>query len=104
MCYNIYHIGWPAMRELLDEVDDPVLQSEVRSTIEKNKDVKHINLCIVRKSGFDRLLDLRIIVDGSISVRDGHLIAHQVEADIKRTYPHITSVMVHTEPDYEVVE
>ncbi len=33
MCYNIYHIGWPAMRELLDEVVDPSMEQEVRKII-----------------------------------------------------------------------
>lgn len=26
MCYNIYHIGWPAMRELLDEAVDTSME------------------------------------------------------------------------------
>ncbi len=33
MCYNIYHIGWPAMRELLDEVEDTELQDSIRAIV-----------------------------------------------------------------------
>ncbi len=103
MMYNIYHIGWPAMRELLDESSDPEMEWALLSIIGQNPDIKHVNLCIVRKSGFDRIVDLHLLVDGGISVRAWHVIAHQVETDIKKHFENIQSVMVHIEPDYEVV-
>lgn len=70
MCYNIYHIGWPAIRELLDEVDDPDMEQAVRGIIDTNKSVKNINTCIVRKSGFDRIVELHILIDGEQTVRE----------------------------------
>jgi divalent metal cation (Fe/Co/Zn/Cd) transporter len=70
MCYNIYHIGWPAIRELLDEVDDPDMEQAVRDIIVGNKAVKNINTCIVRKSGFDRIVELHILIDGEQTVRE----------------------------------
>ncbi len=103
MCYNIYHIGWPAIRELLDEVDDPVMEQSVRAIITRNTAVKNINTCIVRKSGFDRIVELHLLVDGEKTVREGHLIAHQVEDDIQKHFPNVRSVVVHVEPSYEVV-
>jgi divalent metal cation (Fe/Co/Zn/Cd) transporter len=72
--YNIYHIGWPAMRELLDEASDPDMERSLREIISGNQDIKNINVCIVRKSGFDRIVELHLLVDGEISVRSGHLI------------------------------
>jgi divalent metal cation (Fe/Co/Zn/Cd) transporter len=50
MCYNIYHIGWPAIRELLDERNDTDMELSIRELITKNKTIQHINLCLVRKS------------------------------------------------------
>lgn len=38
-----------------------------------------------------------------MSVRSGHLIAHEVESDLKKHFGNIQSVVVHIEPDYEVV-
>ncbi len=70
MCYNIYHIGWPAIRELLDEVDDPDMEQAVRTIIAKNKSIKHINTCIVRKSGFDRIAELHLLIDGEQTIRE----------------------------------
>ena len=43
-------------------------------------------------------VDLHTRVDGTISVRDGHDIAHQVKAAIRSTNPRITDVLVHVEP------
>ncbi|MBC7498438.1 cation transporter [Candidatus Gracilibacteria bacterium] len=103
MCYNIYHIGWPAIRELLDEVDHPDMEQAVRTIIARNIAVKNINTCIVRKSGFDRITELHLLIDGEQTVREGHVIAHQVENDIKQTFTNIASVVVHVEPSYEVV-
>lgn len=103
MMYNIYHIGWPAMRELLDEASDPEMEKSLQNIIAQNPDIKNINLCIVRKSGFDRIVELHLLVDGEITVRAWHLIAHQVESDIKKHFENIQSVMVHIEPDYKIV-
>jgi divalent metal cation (Fe/Co/Zn/Cd) transporter len=70
MLYNIYHIGWPAMRELLDESSDPDLESKIRDSILQDAEIKHINVCLVRKSGFDRLVELHLLIDGEKSVRE----------------------------------
>ena len=104
MCYNIYHIGWPAIRELLDEVEDTELQHGIQTTVESNPDVQNVNVCIARKSGFDRIVELHILIDWEKTVRAWHLIAHQVEDDIRKHFPNVRSVMVHVEPSYEVVE
>ncbi len=104
MMYNIYHIGWPAMRELLDEASDPEMEKNLCEIIVENSDIKNINRCIVRKSWFDRIVELHLLVDGEMTVRAWHVIAHQVESDIKKHFENIQSVVVHIEPDYKVVE
>ncbi len=91
------------MRELLDEVVDPSMEQEVRKIIWENKNVKNINTCIVRKSGFDRIVELHLLVDGEMTVRAGHLTAHEVETEIKKHFANVQSVVVHVEPSYEVV-
>jgi divalent metal cation (Fe/Co/Zn/Cd) transporter len=104
MCYNIYNIGWPAMRELLDESVDTEMETGITHLIEKEFSlVLYVPTIFVRKSGFDRLVELHIIVDGEKTVREGHLIAHQVEDGIKKHFANVQSVVVHVEPSYEVV-
>lgn len=103
MGYNIYHIGWPAIRELLDERDDHEMEELIKQIIEQNRDIKNINVCIVRKSWFDRIVELRLLIDGEKTVREWHRIAHTVEDTIKLKYPNIIHVTTHTEPSYEII-
>ena len=60
--------------------------------------VVNVEKCLVRKMGISFYVDLHIGVDGGISVRDGHAIAHQVKDAIKQSDPRIVDVLVHIEP------
>jgi divalent metal cation (Fe/Co/Zn/Cd) transporter len=51
--------------------------------------------------GFKYYVDLHVIVDGRISVTDGHRIGHEVEAAILALQPKIAKVLVHIEPTTE---
>lgn len=104
MCYNVYHIGWPAIRELLDERNDTDMETAIINLITHNNTIEHINLCLVRKSGFDRIVELHLLVDGEKTVREWHLIAHTIEDSIKKEYPNVIHVISHVEPSYEIVE
>ena len=61
--------------------------------------VLDLEKCLVRKMGFEFFVDLHVVVDGNLSVREGHRIAHGVKDRIMNTYPGITEVLVHIEPD-----
>lgn len=103
MLYNAFHIGYPAIRELLDEAVDSETESKIGELLKNEKNIKNINACIVRKSGFDRIVELHIQVDGARTVREWHLIAHEVTDTIQSAIPEVINVIVHVEPDYKVV-
>ena len=48
--------------------------------------------------GLEFYVDLHVEVDGEMSVRVGHYLAHKVKDAIKRTNPGIADVLVHIEP------
>jgi divalent metal cation (Fe/Co/Zn/Cd) transporter len=48
--------------------------------------------------GLSFYVDLHVGVDGGISVREGHRIAHAVKAAIQQRNPRIAGVLVHIEP------
>ena len=52
----------------------------------------------MRKMGFEFFVDLHVIVDGDLTVREGHRIAHAVKDAVLNAYPRITEVLVHIEP------
>ena len=55
--------------------------------------------CFVPKVGFRYYVDLHVIVDGKISVSEGHGITHRVEDVVLRYDPCVAKALVHVEPD-----
>ena len=58
-----------------------------------------LDKCRVRKSGLSHLVDIQVRVDGELTVRAGHDIAHAVKDALLASVPHaISDVSVHIEP------
>ena len=47
-------------------------------------------------------MDLHIVVNGQLSVREGHRLAHKVEAEVLKALPRVSEVLVHVEPEEEL--
>lgn len=50
-----------------------------------------------RQAGRRKFVDFHLLVDGGLSVRDGHALAHQVEEGLLRSLPEL-EVTIHIEP------
>jgi len=85
--------------ELLDTAPSTNLESEVRLVAATVPGVIALEKCFVRKVGFRHYVDLHVIVDGNLTVRQGHAIAHQVENVILQRMSNIAEVLVHIEPE-----
>lgn len=97
--FNAYKIFRPVLREISDEqiYDDLILQiREIAVTVNGVVDTEK---CHVRKMGMTYYVDLHMIVDGNISVIEGHKIAHDLKDEIQKQIPQVADVLVHTEPD-----
>ncbi|HXN64083.1 MAG TPA: cation diffusion facilitator family transporter [Candidatus Acidoferrales bacterium] len=102
----LYNAGYqirPAIRELADIAPDPSLESRVREIAGRVKNVIGLDKCYVRKMGFSFYVDLHIVVRGDLSVRQGHGIAHQVEDEVLKGLPQVAEVLVHVEPEEELI-
>lgn len=97
--YNCYRIFRPALGELMDEQLYDDLVEEVRRVSLTVKGVLGTEKCYVRKSGMYYHVDLHAIVDGRISVSDGHHLAHILADTLREEIPQIGNVLVHVEPD-----
>jgi divalent metal cation (Fe/Co/Zn/Cd) transporter len=58
-------------------------------------------LCV--KWGFSFYVDLHVVVSGDLTVREGHKIAHRVEDQALKGVPQVAEVMVHVEPEEELI-
>lgn len=89
----------PAVAEVMDASVSRDVEERVRSIASSVEDVMMIEKCRVRKSGLGYLMDIHVVVDGSLSVRDGHEIGHRVKDRLVASDLPIEDVVVHVEPD-----
>lgn len=99
--FNAYRLLKPALYELTDAAPQPDIIIKVRDASLKIPGVLAIDKCFVRKMGFDYFVDIHVIVDGNITVYEGHNIAHAVKDGLIEKYPKISDVLVHIEPATE---
>jgi len=96
--YNAARFLRASLNELTDASPSRDLEIQVRRVAGSFPGVIALDKCFVRKMGLDYFVDLDVIVDGGIAVREGHRIAHGVQEALRRTNPRISRVYVHVEP------
>lgn len=97
--YNAYLIFRPALSEIMDEHLYDDLVEKVRNISRDVEGVVDTEKCHVRKAGITYHIDLHLIVDGDVSVRRGHAIAHNLKDVIQAEIPDVSDVLIHVEPD-----
>jgi cation diffusion facilitator family transporter len=98
IAYNGYRIFQPGLREVMDAAPATELVEAVRQVALTVPGVEGLDKSFVRKMGFEYFVDLHVIVDGELPVREGHRIAHEVKGAILKANPSIYDVLVHIEP------
>lgn len=96
--YNSYLIFRPALGEIMDENLYDDLMIEIR---EKSLEVQGIlgtEKCFIRKAGMKYQVDLHAIVNGEISVKEGHHIAHRLKDYLQHEIPNLEHILIHIEP------
>jgi cation diffusion facilitator family transporter len=96
--YNCYKIFRPALGEVMDENIYEDLTEKIRLISVNVKGVKDTEKCFIRKAGMKYHVDLHAIVDGDISVKEGHHISHQLKDRLCEEIPELGNVLIHVEP------
>jgi cation diffusion facilitator family transporter len=101
-CAIIAFNGLRLLRGALDDVMDaaasPDIETAVRQLAMGVSGVVGTDKCRVRRTGVALLIDLDVIVDGAISVRRGHEIAHQVKGALLDSDLGVLDAVIHIEP------
>lgn len=97
--YNAFLLFRPALDEVMDAAPPPHIEEEVRRIALSVPGVQSLDKCYVRKMGLEYFVDLHVVVQGDITVREGHRISHDVKDAICASRPRITDVLIHIEPD-----
>ncbi|GMU23394.1 MAG: cation efflux system protein [Phycisphaerae bacterium] len=98
IAFNAYRLFRPALAEVMDTAPPAHLEAEIREAAVGVAGVVNLEKCFVRKMGFDYYVDIHVEVDGDLSVRRGHEIAHHVKEAIQHANARVSDVLVHIEP------
>lgn len=84
-------------QQLMDRnVED--IAAKVRNIALSIEGVKNVGDVIVRESGGDLLVSMVIKIDGKTALKEAHLIADKIEAEVKKEIPKVVKVHIHEEP------
>ncbi len=91
-------IIWPAIGELVDTGAPAEIQKKIIEISCSHRGVLQIHKVRTRYISSSIQVDMHIVVDGSITVRDGHAIADEVESHIMAEIPEVLDVVIHVDP------
>jgi cation diffusion facilitator family transporter len=84
--------------DLMDGIDDTRLYNQLFDAVHQVPGAHHPHRVRARKIGAHYMVNLDIEVEASLSVKEAHEIARNVEKSIKTNLHNIYDVMVHVEP------
>jgi len=99
IAFNGFGMVAKALGDVMDTAAPTAFENEVRAIALAVPGVRALDKVRVRKSGLSHLVDIQVRVDGELTVREGHAIAHAVKDALIASVPHtISDVTVHVEP------
>jgi cation diffusion facilitator family transporter len=91
-------IIWPGLSELIDTGAPEEIQKEIREIACSHRGVWQVHKIRTRYISSSIQVDMHIVVDGTITVREGHAIADEVEFHIMSDIPEVLEVVIHVDP------
>ena len=96
--YNCYKIFRPALSEVMDENNYEELTAQIREVSLTVPGVKGTEKCFIRKAGMEYHVDLHALVEGELSVTEGHSISHELKDKLQKVIPELGNILIHIEP------
>lgn len=105
ICLFILKVAFDISKDALDRMLDTscgeAFEEDLRSFIEGQPGVEHVDLLHTRKFGNKIYIDLEIAAQRDISLIKAHEIAENVHASVEETYPNVKHIMIHVNPSDE---
>jgi len=99
IAFNGFGMFMKALGDVMDTAAPKNFENEIRSLALSVPGVRALDKLRARKSGLSHLVDIHVCVDGRLTVREGHAIAHAVKDALIASRAHgISDVTVHIEP------
>jgi cation diffusion facilitator family transporter len=84
--------------QLMDTMPGEGAMAQIRAAAAGVPGVRGVEKCFARKTGLKYHVDLHLEVDGAMTVRQSHELAHRVREHIVDTLDWVADVLVHVEP------
>ncbi len=84
--------------ELMDRSPEPGLQARVTRIAEARPGVHRVEKLLMRKMGLYYVADMHLEVPPTMTVFEGHEIAHRVKEAVQADIPQIVELTIHIEP------
>ena len=91
-------IIWPGISELIDAGAPEDIQKKITDIACNNQGVLEVHKVRSRYISTSIQIDLHIVVEGSMTVREGHAIADDVRDCLIEEIPDVVDVIVHVDP------
>ena len=96
-----YKIATQSMSRLLDQAASPVIEGRIRAVIESNgHGALEAHDIRTRQSGRVLFIEFHLVVPGSMTVDEAHVICDRLEDSIESTIAG-SEVVIHVEPEYK---
>jgi cation diffusion facilitator family transporter len=93
-----YDISRDSLDKMLDTSCDKDFEENLRTFIEDQPGVEHIDLLHTRQFGNKIYIDLEIAAQRDISLVEAHEIAESVHNSVENKYPNVKHIMIHVNP------
>jgi divalent metal cation (Fe/Co/Zn/Cd) transporter len=93
-----WKLGREAMANLIDRGAPKKIREKISGLLESMDDVQEVHKIRTRSLGSGWSVDLHLLVDGDMSVRQSHRIADIAKKRLLAEGPDVVDVVVHVEP------
>lgn len=94
--------GWsllkPAIADLMDKAPEKEFIEQIRSATNNVEGVKFVEKVLARKVGLGYLVDMHVQAQGTMSLKDSHILSGKVKTAVKTAIPEVIGVLIHMEP------
>lgn len=98
ICKAAFDIYADGVNKMIDKACDKEFEDEIYNLVIKQEGVLGIDLLHTRMFGNRIYVDIEIVADGELRLRESHAIAERIHDLLEETYPKIKHIMVHVNP------
>jgi len=95
------NLTWLAFKELADTAPDEAIVARLTEDVRAVHGVRQVHDLRARHSGTQIFVELHIVVDPELTVREGHDIAREVKARLLAKFTEVTRVIIHVDPELQ---